>query len=102
MILPSLISQKPSRQSKTKYHINLLEERLNWWRAGNVLNLLRDARSMESKLRSTYRRTAEDNARTFAKLIWDGTNNAALKLLTTDFDNEILHVDDNVLKELQC
>ena len=32
---------------------------------------------------------------------WTVKINAALKLLTTNHDNGILHVDDNVLKELQ-
>ena len=52
-------------------------------------------------LRSYTRRTAEDSARSFAKLIWQGKINSALKMLTTDYENGVLQLDENILEDLK-
>ena len=42
MVLPSLLLQKPSRQSKAKEHAAKLDERLQLWREGNITSLLKE------------------------------------------------------------
>ena len=46
-------------------------------------------------------RNAEDSARIFAKLIFQGKINAALKFLSSDYDNGVHEINDEILIELQ-
>ena len=101
MTLPSLLLQKPSRNSKAKDHTKCLEERLKLWNEGNVEEILRENRRIQRSLPTTQNRTSEDSARSFAKLMWKGNVKAAIKMLTKDFDNGVLQIDDAVLKDLE-
>ena len=44
MILPSLLLQKPSRNSKSKEHLSKLQERLSQWKSGQLSDLMRECR----------------------------------------------------------
>ena len=50
MVLPSLILQKPSRQSKTKDHILCIQRRLQLWGNGEVDKLIAEVRAIQSHL----------------------------------------------------
>ena len=50
MILPALL-QKPSKTSKAKDHSNKLEIRFQFWKDGNILDLLREGRTIQERLR---------------------------------------------------
>ena len=50
MILPALL-QKPSKISKAKDHSNKLEIRFQFWKDGNILDLLREGRTIQERLR---------------------------------------------------
>ena len=101
MILPCLLLQKPSRNSKAKDHAKKLEERLLLWNDGNIDELLKETEMMQKRFRSSTKRTADDSARSFAKLVWEGKINPALKMLTKDYENGVLQLDENVLKNLK-
>ena len=42
MILPSLLLQKPTRNSKAKDHTKKLEERLSTWKGGRIMDLVKE------------------------------------------------------------
>ena len=102
MILPSIMLQKPSRNSKAKDHAKRLDERINLWHEGKVDDIMKECSRIQKNLISSIpkNRTPEDSARSFAKLVWNGRVSAALKMLTTDYDNGVLTVDDKVYVEL--
>ena len=42
MIMPSLLLQKPSKRSKSKEHLIALERRIELWKSGEFLELLKE------------------------------------------------------------
>ena len=50
MVLPSLLLQKPSRESKAKDHITKLEERLQLWNEGRLDQLLQEGWTIQKRL----------------------------------------------------
>ena len=50
VVLPILLLQKPSRTSKTKQHIALLERRLGLWASGDLDELVREGRAIQQRL----------------------------------------------------
>ena len=82
MVLPSLLLQKPSQNSKAKDHCRKLEERLLLWKEGQMLDLLKEGRLIQERLKSSKSRILKDIGKNFAKLMMKGKVNAALKMLT--------------------
>ena len=52
MIMPNLLLQKPSKNSKAKDHLKALERRLESWISGDLLELLKEAETIQKSLRS--------------------------------------------------
>lgn len=50
IIMPALLLQKPSRNSKTKDHVKFLEKRLEWWKNGDIDLLLREGGAIQKRL----------------------------------------------------
>ena len=50
MIMPNLLLQKPSKNSKVKDHLKALERRESWI-SGNLLELLKKAKTIQKSLR---------------------------------------------------
>ena len=100
MILPCLLLQKPSRESKARDHVKKLEERIKTWQEGRLYDILHEGWIIQRRLKTSKSRSAEDTARSFAKLIIQGKINAALKLLSSESENGVHKIDD-VLKQLQ-
>ena len=67
--LPSLMLQKPSRNSKSKEHLKKLEERLAMWKNGDIETLLKECTILQQSLTSGKKRSPEDSAKIFAKLM---------------------------------
>ena len=69
MTLPCLLLQKPSRNNKAKDHVKNTGRKL-------------EARTIQHRFRNSAnsRRTHDDSARSFAKLMWEGKVSAALKM----------------------
>ena len=102
MIKPSLLLQKPSRNSKAKDHQLKLTERLELWKEGKISDILEEGRSIQRHLKSARPRKPEDTARIFANLMLQGKVNSALKFLTEDHDKGgILPLTETVLGDLK-
>ena len=101
MILPALLLQKPSKNSKAKEHLARLEERMQLWSEGHLNELLQEGRKIQQRLLvNSASRPATDNARIFAKLMFQGKVNTALKFISSDCDNGVLELSDDVMKDL--
>ena len=101
MGIPSLLLQKPSRQSKAKEHHAKLEERFQLWKAGEISLLLKEGRTIQKRLVSGKRRTSEDVSRIFAKLMMEGKVHNALKFLSDENDAGVLPANDDIIDELK-
>ena len=51
-VMPSLLLQKPSRKSKSKDHLKSLESRLKLWHTGEIMELLKEAETIQKDLKS--------------------------------------------------
>ena len=92
--------QKPSKTSNSREYCKELEDRLAAWKDGRINELIQECRIIQRRLSSNERRNKEDRAKTFAKLLFQGKINAAMKLLT-NIDAGVHKVDDIILNKLQ-
>ena len=100
IILPALMLQKPSKTSKSQEHCKKLEDRQAAWKDGRTDELIQECRTIQRVFSSNERRNKEGKAKTFAKFVFQGKTNAAMKLLT-DIEAGVHKVDDTILSELQ-
>ena len=85
MLMPLLLLQKPHQNSKTCEHVQCFEHRLASWKAGDIEILIKEGRTMQSKLprnRPSIQNGEESMARLFAKRMFQGKTKAALGLVT--------------------
>ena len=52
MIMPSLLLQKPSEESKSKDDLKALERRMELWQSGDQLELLQTSLTIQRNLKS--------------------------------------------------
>ena len=98
MIMPALLLQKPSFKSKAKQHSECLKRRFTQWQNGDFDSLVREARTIQSKLPKSKVTSSPDYlAKTFSKLMLQGKVHAALMLLEKEFSNGILNLTDEVI-----
>ena len=72
---------KHSRNSKAKNLVKNFKKRLKLPNEGNIEEIIQQARRIQYRFCNSInsRRTQEDNAHSFAKLMWEGKVSAALK-----------------------
>ena len=101
MILPAILLQKPSKNSKTKDHIVRLEERLQMWKNGNLTDIMNEGRTIQKRLIATKQKPKKDFAKIFSNLMLQGKVNAALKMLS---QNEVgVHqTNERIVNELKA
>ena len=58
-ILPALILQKPSKNSKTKDNVNALQPRFELWCEGNVTELIKESKLLQKRLSNGKSNTSE-------------------------------------------
>ena len=94
--MPNLLLQKPSKNSKAK------ERRLESWISGDLLELLKEAETIQKSLRSkkkTSTNIAEISKR-FSQEMKKGNVNSAMKILTDNMKNGILPLTRQTLNQL--
>ena len=103
MILPALMLQKPFQKSKTKDHVVCLNKRLELWKTGKLDYIMKEAKLIQSKLKSSQSKKKEpaDTARIFAKLIMEGKIKNALSLLEEQSQQGVLPLNDATLAALK-
>ena len=97
MVMPNLLLQKPSRNSRAKDQINALKRRMELWSDGKLSDLINEGNTIQSRLgRNSPPVSEESLARSFAKLMSHGKTRAALRLLANKDTGTPLGVDEEV------
>ena len=102
MIMPAILLQKPSRKSNAKQHTQYLRKRLQLWTEGNFEELMREARTIQIRLKPPTRKdeTIEHIAKVFADLMLRGKVHAALRVLDKAASLGIAELTDETMKKL--
>ena len=91
MVMPQILLQKPSKQSKTKDHSIALKRRLAIWSSGNILELYKEGLTIQSRMTLPQGpKSSEALSRKFSALMKAGKVSAAVKLLTGEMGGGIL------------
>ena len=98
MIMPSILLQKPSKNSKAKDHSIALHRRMELWNSGNMIELLHEAETIQNYLPSTVKKhSIAEISKRFLKEMQKGNVNGALKILTNNMKNGVLPLNDETL-----
>ena len=101
MIMPSLLLQKPNKNSKAKDHAAALERRLKFWNEGNLDELYHEANTIQQNLKFVLtKETVANLSKRFGKLMENGNINSALKLVTNNMTGGILPLNDEITNKL--
>ena len=95
MVMPSLLLQKPHVKAGSKEFSQHLTRHISLWKAGNVNELLEEARSIQSRLSILDRQramTTQNLNRRFASLIRKGEVHAAISLITEHCKGGVLEL----------
>jgi len=99
MIMPSLLLQKPGKNSKSVDHRKALERRLQLWHAGEFWKLFEEANALQARLPDNLdRKSMNKISKQFADRMKKGNINGALKLLTKNMQNGVLPLNEETLK----
>ena len=102
MVLPSLLLQKPSAKSKAKDHSAALVRRLSTWQRGEIDELLREVKQIQQRFKKTkVKRSQEDVARIFSKLVMEGKVSAAMKFLDNEHSAGVLELNEKTINDLK-
>ena len=99
-ITANVLLQKPSKASKAKDHLKVLE-RIDLWSNGKIDESLFEGETIQSRLHHiNTQKSIVELSKTFAILTEKGNVNEALKLLASNISNSILPLDDKTLSFL--
>ena len=102
MIMPSLLLQKPSKESKTKDHLKALARRMELWQSDDLLELLQESLTIRRNLKSVKGlKTVAQISKKFVEERQKGNVNGALKPLTDDMDYGIPLLNYDTISELK-
>ena len=102
MIMPNLLLQKPSKNSKAKDHLAALERRRELWQKGHLKSLFEEAKTIQNTLPSLQKpKTQEELRKKFVKVMRKGNINAAIKLLTNSMQNGVVPLSEETLQLLK-
>ena len=103
MTLPALILQKPSKNSKSKEHTSCVKRRLELWKKGDIISLLKEVKKIQSKFKKKggKERSPGEVAKLFARLVMHGKIGAALKLLDKEGCIGVHTLSEDVIRDLK-
>ena len=87
----ALLLQKPSKLSKSKYHVDALKWRLEKQKHGEFLQLLREATTLQSRLQKIgMMKNINVMSKKFREYMIKGNVNSAIKLLSNKMEGGVL------------
>ena len=102
MIMPNLLLQKPSKNSKAKDHLTALERTMQRWLKGNLMQLSHEGETIQKNLTQQLTKGDIGNfPKKFAALMRKGNANVAINLLTETMRNRILPLNNKTLNLLR-
>ena len=103
MVMPSVLLQKPSYKSTAKQHSLCLGRRLQLWAEGDFDALMRESRIIQKALVSSHSKQRDEQlSKNFAKLVFQGKINAALKMLDKNENGGVLHLSQDTVDSLKA
>ena len=101
-VIPALLLQKPSKNSKSKYDLKLLKRRFEIWKEGNINKLYEEGRAIQDRLKSDGNpNDIVKISKKFKLQVQKGNVNRALKILTNNMSGGILLLIDETLQLLE-
>ena len=103
MIMPGLLLQKTSLNSKSKENSEILKRRLLLWKNGQLDHLMFEGKTIQDRLQNNGRVTTNkgNKSLTFARLIEEGKDNKEMKILEKANKGGILPLSDETFEILQ-
>ena len=102
MIMPSLLLQKPSKESQSKDHLKALQWRIELWQSSDPLELLQDSLTIQRNLKSVKAwKTVAKTSKNFVEEMQKENVNGPLKLLTVNIDHRTLPLNHNIISKLE-
>ena len=102
MVLPSLLLQKPSAKSKAKDHSAALARRLSTWQRGEIDELWKEVKLIQQRFKkSKVKKSQDDVARIFSKLVMEGKVSAAMKFLDNEHSAGVLELNEETINTLK-
>ena len=100
--MPALLTQKPSKNSKSMGHLVSPERRLILWKEGDISNWLHEGETIQERMKISEKgKNTEKIYLKFKNTMSKGNVSGALKLLTENILNGILPLNDKTLKMLK-
>ena len=101
LIMAPLILQKPSKNSKTAEHKGHIHRRLEMWRQGKLLELVKEGQQIQARLKSRQKHEEGHYRKVFVRLMLEGNVRSAMKWLTTKIGNGApVKINDHTLNQL--
>ena len=100
MIMPSLLLQKTSKNSKAKENKQHLQRRMTLWKQNEFETLVKEVITIQTRLTSSKSKEDNNLPKKFASLMQHGKVNQALKLLSDASKSDILDLNDNTINTL--
>ena len=101
-LMPALLLQKPSKSSKSKDHVAALKRRLQRWKNGEILQLLREATALQSRLlKIGTMKNINVVSRKFREYMSKGNENSAIKLLSNNMERCVLSLNKETIALLK-
>ena len=102
MIMPSLLLQKPSKESQSKDHLKALQWRIELWQSSHPLGLLQDSLTIQRNLKSAKAwKTVAKTSKNFVEEMQKENVNGPLKLLTVNIDHRTLPLNHDTISKLE-
>ena len=96
--MQTLLVQKPSSKSKSKYHSEALKRRLVFWNKGGLKELMRETETIQLRL---VIHAHQQHCSSFKEACNSGKLNAAVKLLASSMEGGILPLDQTTMTLIQ-
>ena len=103
-ILPILLLQKTSKKAKSKQNKETLERRLNAWKNGEILELVKEGEILQKRLQTeinSNKKTEGDIEKKFRNFMVAGNVKGAMRLVEKGSESGILPINDETKKLLK-
>ena len=101
-VMPALLLQKPSKNSKSKDHLKSIERRFEIWKERNLNELYKEGKAIQDRLKSDgSQNDIAKISKEFKFQMQKGNVNGALKILTNNMSGGILPLTDETLQPLK-
>ena len=102
LIFVTLVTQKPSRNSKAKTNSEYLAKRLQLWKDQNIEALLKESREIQNRLKKQISGDRESASRAFTRLMMQGKVSQAMRFISESSNIKgVYEPDKEVLEKLR-